>query len=129
MNIFTLLILFFLGILLTYFGFLNVSLTAAPENVDDILQKYNNTYAIKVLPSTDNPDQKKIIQQNMNNANRLMILAIISGLYLITFSLFEGGMMYFSKSNTKKQHRQQHGQQHRQQHEQEHRQQHGQQQR
>lgn len=120
MNIFTLLILFFLGILLTYFGFLNVSLTAAPDNVDDILQKYNNTYAIKVLPNTDSPDQKKNIQQNMNNANRLMILSIISGLYLITFSIFEAVMMYFAKSNTKKQHGQQHGQQRGQQHGQQH---------
>jgi hypothetical protein len=89
MKLFTLSILLVIGILLTYYGFVNVSLSAAPEDLKDIFQKYNNTYALKVLPNSDNPEQIKIIKDNMNNARVLMILSIISGLYIIIYCIYE----------------------------------------
>ena len=104
MNVFTLSVLLVLGILLTYYGFLNVSISSAPDNINDITQKYNNTYAIKVLPNTDSPDQIQIVKDNMNNAHSLMILSIVAGLYIIVYCIFEViSMWYFSRSNNKKQ--------------------------
>jgi len=111
MNIFTLSVLLVFGILLTYYGFLNVSVSCAPDNINDITQKYNNTYAIKVLPNTDSPDQIQIVKDNMNSAHNLMILSIVAGLYIIVYCIFEViSMWYFSRSNNKKQ-KQQQGQQ------------------
>lgn len=132
MNIFTLSVLLVLGILLTYYGFLNVSVSCAPDNINDITQKYNNTYAIKVLPNTDSPDQVQIVKDNMNSAHSLMILSIVAGLYIIVYCIFEViSMWYFSRSNNKKQKQQQgqqQGQQQKQQQGQQQKQQQGQQQ-
>ena len=85
MNVFTLSVLLVFGILLTYYGFLNVSVSCAPNNINDITQKYNNTYAIKVLPNTDSPDQIQIVKDSVfflgsrepheitNNGNELLL--------------------------------------------------------
>ena len=129
MNVFTLSVLLVLGILLTYYGFLNVSVSCAPDNINDITQKYNNTYAIKVLPNTDSPDQIKIVKDNMNSAHSLMILSIVAGLYIIVYCIFEViSMWYFSRSNNKKQKQQQGQQQKQQQKQRQQQQQQGQQQ-
>ena len=112
MNVFTLSVLLVFGILLTYYGFLNVSVSCAPDNINDITQKYNNTYAIKVLPNTDSPDQIQIVKDNMNSAHNLMILSIVAGLYIIVYCIFEViSMWYFSRLNNKKQKQGQQGQQ------------------
>ena len=84
------LILLILGCLLLAFGSLNITMSEAPENIEEITQNYGKTYAMKITPISDTPeDTAGEIKLSTKNAHVLMILSLIAGIYLIFYSLFE----------------------------------------
>ena len=50
------LILLILGCLLLAFGSLNITMSEAPENIEEITQNYGQTYAMKITPISDTPE-------------------------------------------------------------------------
>ena len=84
------LILLVLGCLLIAFGSLNITMSEAPENIDQITQNYGNTYAMKITPISDSPeDTVAEIKTSTKNAHILMVLSLVAGIYLVFYSLFE----------------------------------------
>lgn len=79
-----------LGSLLIAYASVNITLSSAPDNIDAIPQNYGKTFALKVTPITDSPDEtKNEIKISSRNAYILMILSMIAGIYLVLDALSE----------------------------------------
>jgi hypothetical protein len=80
MNLYNILNLL-IGILLLTYGILNINISQAPENLEDITNLYGKTFCIKV----DQYNKKS--KTSINNAFALMVVANLSGVLLILTSL------------------------------------------
>lgn len=82
-------ILLILGVLFITYATLNLSLSYAPENLNEIPQNYGKTYAIQVTTASDNSQETKDnIIRTTSNATTLMLLSMVGGLYLVLFSIY-----------------------------------------
>lgn len=89
-------LLFVSGILLISFSAVNVKISHAPANIDDITQETDKTYCIKVKNVESGPDNmKKEITDSCNNAYILMVLSFTIGVFLVLISL-PGIFIYLS---------------------------------
>lgn len=93
MNLYFLLkyiVIIVVGCLLIAYASLNLTMSVAPSNVDELVQNYGRTYALKITPVTDTPEQtQQQIRISSTNAYILVILALISGIYLVIFGSCE----------------------------------------
>lgn len=83
-------VLLVMGCLLVAYASINITLSPAPADINEMVQNYDKTYALKITPINDSTDETKAeIEISTKNAYILMILAMISGIYLIIYSLSE----------------------------------------
>lgn len=82
-------VLFVLGLIFIVYASLNISLSYAPESLQDIPQNYGKIYAIPVTRPSDNSDElNEFIKKTTANATTLMILSMTGGIYLVLFSIY-----------------------------------------
>lgn len=79
-------IIFILSILLIIYGFLNIKISPAPKNINNLLSNINQIYCIEV-PKLNERDNNKVIE-TINNAYRLMVISILSGFLLFLLSIY-----------------------------------------
>lgn len=77
-----------LSILLLTFGFLNINISPAPEDINNLTSSFSHSYVLPVS-RLDKNYEEKYIRSTINNGYRLMIFSIISGvvLFLLTISM------------------------------------------
>ena len=79
-------IILVVSILLITFGFLNINISPAPDNLNNLTSSFSHSY---VLPITrlDKNYEEKYIRTTINNGYRLMVVSIVGGFVLLLLDI------------------------------------------
>jgi len=80
-------LLFTMGVLLIVYASVNIAISPAPDKISDIPNQYGKTFCMPIGAISGTSEQGVQDTKNkMNNAYALVILALVSGIFLVLIS-------------------------------------------
>lgn len=86
-SLFREILLFTIGVLLIVYSSLNIAISPPPDNLTDIPNQYGKTFCLPITAISGTSEEGVAeTKKKINNAYALVILALISGIFLVLSS-------------------------------------------